>query len=168
MIGYCCQTEMSGPDVQRNLDPRGLFAPHNDLSELLALFGFQLCYAEMSGILSAEEDVSLTGIRKWLKSSRVDKFPELGKGRTVSLYRRPFTLIPGVSVRKHARNHWHTPADRFRIFRRNRCARLFILRKYIDRFLARRSEGVISVMNFNHWTGGWDPTANPVKSIMIS
>ena len=43
-----------------------------------------------------------------------------------------------------------------------------MFRKYIVRFLARRSEGTISVMNFNHWTGGWDPAPNPVKSIMIS
>lgn len=70
--------------------------------------------------------------------------------------------------RKPVREHHYTPADRLRIFRRNRCARSFILRKYIDRFLARRSEGVISVMNFNHWTGGWDPAANAVKSMMIS
>jgi len=40
---------MSRPDVQCNLDPGGLFAPHNNFAELLALFGFQLGYAEMSG-----------------------------------------------------------------------------------------------------------------------
>ena len=48
-MDYSCQTEMSRPDVQCNLDPRGLFAPHNNLAELLALFGFQLRYAGMSG-----------------------------------------------------------------------------------------------------------------------
>jgi hypothetical protein len=49
VIGYRCQTEMSGPDVQRDLDPRGLFAPHNDISELMAFFGFQLRYSKISG-----------------------------------------------------------------------------------------------------------------------
>lgn len=47
VIGYRGQTEMSGPDVQCNLIPRGLFAPHGDIGELLALFGFQLCCVEM-------------------------------------------------------------------------------------------------------------------------
>ena len=111
---------------------------------------------------------SLTSMYKRLKSSRVYEFPKLREGRTVFLRSRPSTLISRVSGQKNTQKHQYTPADRFLIFRRNRYARSFILRKYIDRFLARRSEGVISVMNFNHWTGGWDPTANPVKSMMMS
>lgn len=47
MIGYRGQTEMSGPDVQCNLNPRGLFAPHSNIGKLLALFGLQLCCTEM-------------------------------------------------------------------------------------------------------------------------
>ena len=43
---YSCQANMSGPDIQRNLDPRWLFSPHNNLGELLALFNFQLRFAE--------------------------------------------------------------------------------------------------------------------------
>lgn len=55
MIGYRCQTEMSGPDVQRDLDPSGLFAPHNDIGELFALFGFQLRYTKMFKVSRIDE-----------------------------------------------------------------------------------------------------------------
>jgi hypothetical protein len=68
MINYCCHAEMSGPDVQRNLDPRGLFAPHNDLSELLAVFGFQLRYIEISGTSRPKEEVMI--LQAYVRGSR--------------------------------------------------------------------------------------------------
>jgi len=76
-IDYCCQAEMSGPDVQHNLDPCGLFAPRNDLSELLALFDFQSRYDEISGTLEPKENVTILQAYGRLKSSRVDEFPKL-------------------------------------------------------------------------------------------
>lgn len=93
---------MSGPDVQLDMNPRGLFASHNDLSELLALFGFQLRYTKMSGTSRIKEEASngLTSICKWLENNRVDKFSEFRKGRTISLGSRPSTLIVTVSVQE--------------------------------------------------------------------
>lgn len=55
VVDYRCQTEVGRSDVQRNLDPRGLFTPHNNLSELLASFSFQLRYAETLGTSGLEE-----------------------------------------------------------------------------------------------------------------
>jgi hypothetical protein len=80
---------VSGPDVQCDLDPRRLFAPHNNLTELLTFFGFQLRYAEMNlrNTGTRKRSDGLTGIYQRLESDRVDKFLELGEGRTVSLAR---------------------------------------------------------------------------------
>lgn len=68
MVGYRCQTEMSGPDVQSDLDPRGLFAPHDDFSELLAFFSFQLCYAKMSGTSRIGEEAMV--LQAYVSGSR--------------------------------------------------------------------------------------------------
>ena len=76
---------MGGPDIQRDLDPRGLLAPHNDLTELLALLSFQLRYFEMSGtsglgyeamILPAYVSGSrAAGLTSTLRSARDEQFP---------------------------------------------------------------------------------------------
>jgi len=86
-IDYCCQAEVSGPHVQRNLDPRGLFAPHNDFNELLALFGFQLRYDEISGTSEPKEDVTIlqayvsgsraAGLTNSLSSARDEQYPSV-------------------------------------------------------------------------------------------
>jgi len=59
MVGYRCQTDVSGPDVQSDMNPRGLFTPHHDLSELLTLFCFQLRYAETSGVPRIKEEATV-------------------------------------------------------------------------------------------------------------
>jgi len=84
MIGYRCQTEMSGPDVQRDLDPRGLFAPHNDISELFALLCFQLRYAKISEVSRIDEGAMVlpayvsgsraAGLTRSLSSAREEQY----------------------------------------------------------------------------------------------
>ena len=84
VIGYRCQTEVGRPDVQRDLDPRGLFAPQNDISEFFALFGFQLRYAKISGaprinegemVLQAYESGSrAAGLTSSLSSAREEQY----------------------------------------------------------------------------------------------
>lgn len=59
---------MSGPDVQRNLDPRRLFSPHNDLGELLALLHLQLRFAERSAILEFNEELKV--VQAYVSGSR--------------------------------------------------------------------------------------------------
>jgi len=76
---------MGSPHVQCNMDPGRLFAPHNDLNELMALFGFQLCYAGMSRTSRTRGSDGLTGISQGLKGNRIDKLPELCEGRTIFL-----------------------------------------------------------------------------------
>jgi len=84
-MDYRRQAEMGRPDVQRNLDPRGLFAPHDDLGELLALFSFQLSCAEMSGTSEPGDGVVIlpayvsgsraAGLTSSLSSARDEQCP---------------------------------------------------------------------------------------------
>jgi hypothetical protein len=50
---------MSGPDIQRDVGSRRLFAAHNDLGELLTLFCFQLRFAKLSRTPGINEEVNI-------------------------------------------------------------------------------------------------------------
>lgn len=59
MTGYRCQADMGGPDVQRNVDPGWLLAPHNDPGEFLTLFYLELRFAEISGKLAVDDGMMI-------------------------------------------------------------------------------------------------------------
>lgn len=68
------------------------------------------------GIENKRGSSGLTGICKWLKSSWIDKFPEICEGRTVRLGSRPFTLISGQYPGNAPRNivtHPQTSSESF-------------------------------------------------------